>query len=74
MNYEVMREAQQRAMEAARAVPGVRWTILLPLARMTYWTDADGTEHVQTPSDYPPGFKPWTKEAKRRKRAPREVA
>ena len=69
-----MREAQQWAIEAARDVPGVRWTVLLPTARMTYWTDADGTEHVQTPSDYPPEFKPWTKTAQRRKRAPREAA
>ena len=48
MTYATMQEAQQRAIEAARAVPGVRWTILLPEARITYWTDAEGTEHIET--------------------------
>ena len=48
MNYAAMLEAQQRAIEAARAVPGVRWTIQLPEARITYWTDAEGTEHIST--------------------------
>ena len=42
MNYATMLEAQQRAIDAARAVPGVRWTIQLPEARMTYWTDVEG--------------------------------
>ena len=42
VQYEVMREAQQWAIDAARDVPGVRWTILLPKARMTYWTDVEG--------------------------------
>ena len=48
MSYAAMLEAQQRAIEAARAVPGVRWTILLPEARITYWTDAEGIEHIET--------------------------
>ena len=42
MTYATMQEAQQRAIEAARAVPGVRWTIQLPEARITYWTDVEG--------------------------------
>ena len=57
MNYEVMREAQQRAIDAARDVPGVRWTILLPEARMTYWTDLEGAEHISaTRPSRPKGF------------------
>ena len=46
--YDAMIEAMQWAMESAEAVPGVRWTTLLPEARITYWTDVDGVEHVET--------------------------
>ena len=57
MTFKAMREAQQRAVEAARAVPGVRWTIQLPEARITYWTDVEGTEHVSaTRPSRPKGF------------------
>ena len=52
MNFTIALQAAERAIQAARAVPGVRWTIVLPKARITYWTDEDG-EHVQTPNDYP---------------------
>ena len=72
MNYRVMREAQQWAIDAARAVPGVRWTILLPTARMTYWTDVgDGwVQHVSNTT----ASQHRERETKRRKRAPREAA
>lgn len=57
MNYQAVAEAQWWAMKAARAVPGVRWTIQLPETRLTYWTDVEGAEHISaTRPSRPKGF------------------
>ncbi len=48
MNFQQVFAATAWAMHAARAVPGVRWTTLLPEARITYWVDVDGVEHIET--------------------------